>query len=373
MFPRPTHTATNIPFTALPVEEPEDERAFKDHVEALEIDSSKSVSEGHRHPQRLLPGNDNSLSRCKGAIKFCRKRFILVTLAAGALASILITITYEMAYGTSCKGILGDEYNPPLKILEKYNLSRGTSEKPFRVLLYGDRLISRTKINLPEAITKFLPQYHLKFTQYPFSEVAGISELSKSLEDVLYDAADDMGGVDAVILFWDTDVSDTDWYQMSREDKVKHREKYVKSLTRVVKGVRSRDPAPLLAIAGPEVSGEGPLFAPIKFNGVDYDYFRVYKMYEDYRIINRATCAVHNLPYIDVRRAFLDATPWLRFGFKGCLTADGESESEEGSMIVAKLFAETILGWLNIDEIRSLNVTSKYVSQIYTPVEYYLW
>jgi hypothetical protein len=353
-------------FAAVPTNEAESESPLRGRNSALEIDADDSSHGDHRAPLRAV----TLRSRIIGAIKFFRKNTTVVLVGMGVLASLLYTIFYELAFGASCRGILGAEYKPPLQILDKYNTDRGTSDKPFRVLLFGDSLIYRTKVSLAETIPKYIPQYNLKIDTYSF-DATGISGLEDKLDSVIVDATDVMGGVDAVILYWDTDIADADWYHMDTAKKINHRRKYVAALTRVVKAVKEE--TPLLAIAGPQIAGEGPLFAPPVFNGVFYDYHRTYSMLEEYRIINRAMCATHQLPYIDVRRAFLDATPWYRWGFRGCLTDDGENGSEEGGHIVAKLFAETIFGWLNTNEVRAQNVTSKYVSQLYRPVEYYLW
>ena len=69
-------------------------------------------------------------------------------------------------------------------------------------------------------------------------------------------------------------------------------------------------------------------------------------MLNRYTKINKDITKSYNLPYIDMRRAFLDALPFSYYGYEGCLTIDGEHENERGTIIVAKLFAESLSNWL---------------------------
>ena len=55
----------------------------------------------------------------------------------------------------------------------------------------------------------------------------------------------------------------------------------------------------------------------------------------------------HNISYIDIRSAYLDALPLYRMSYKGCLTVDGEHENSNGMAIIAKSIAKVVAKWQN--------------------------
>lgn len=69
-------------------------------------------------------------------------------------------------------------------------------------------------------------------------------------------------------------------------------------------------------------------------------------MLEDYKLINKDVVSSFNIPYIDVRQAFLDYIPKFQLCYSLCVTFDGEHENERGTIIVAKLFATNLSKWL---------------------------
>ena len=71
-------------------------------------------------------------------------------------------------------------------------------------------------------------------------------------------------------------------------------------------------------------------------------------MLNRYTKINKEIAGNFNIPYIDMRQAFLDAIPSNYYGYSGCLTIDGEHENENGAVIVSKMFTSQILSWLNL-------------------------
>ena len=69
-----------------------------------------------------------------------------------------------------------------------------------------------------------------------------------------------------------------------------------------------------------------------------------------YTALNKETAASLDVPYIDIRQAFLDFIPSYQLCYSLCVTYDGEHENERGTVIVAKLFAKSLSTWLaNLD------------------------
>jgi len=136
----------------------------------------------------------------------------------------------------------------------------------------------------------------------------------------------------AVILFWDSDCSDVDESTMRKEEVAELRANYTMNLIAVVTQILGT--GSLLAISGPEVLGEG--LREVKT-----------PMLDDYREMNKKVAADYQLPYIDMRKAFLDDCPdkWIQDG--GFDTTDGEHPNDRGTTIEAGLFAKQIQDWLD--------------------------
>ena len=63
--------------------------------------------------------------------------------------------------------------------------------------------------------------------------------------------------------------------------------------------------------------------------------------------MNADIAEAHGIPYIDVRKAFMEVIPFHQLYYKGCVTYDGEHLNSRGMKIAAKLFVGTILEqWL---------------------------
>ena len=65
-----------------------------------------------------------------------------------------------------------------------------------------------------------------------------------------------------------------------------------------------------------------------------------------YSAMNRKVAGDRGLSFIDVRGTFLDQIPWTQMAYAWCLTVDGEHENVAGTVVVARLFAEVLRGWL---------------------------
>ena len=101
-----------------------------------------------------------------------------------------------------------------------------------------------------------------------------------------------------------------------------------------------------MALGGPGVLGEGHKFfapKPGRFHNKE-------AALNWYTTLNKETAASLDVPYIDIRQAFLDFIPSYQLCYSLCVTYDGEHENNRGTIIVAKLFAKSLSTWLaNLD------------------------
>lgn len=65
-----------------------------------------------------------------------------------------------------------------------------------------------------------------------------------------------------------------------------------------------------------------------------------------YNSMNEDVAAHFGIPFINVRKAFLNKIPFYQLCYKHCVTYDGEHENERGTIIVAKLFSDVLSAWL---------------------------
>jgi hypothetical protein len=269
---------------------------------------------------------------------------VLVIIATLTLCIAGLLLTYLVAYA-ACPATyrLGTTYDAPLVIPVSAKLN-GTTKKGYKVVLLGDSLINYPcqHYDLPQMISSFLPQLQFQFYNYgkDGDKISGITErVDLMLNDVLSN-----GGLDAVILYWDSDVSDIDEYDMPRTSVGILRTNYRADVEYALNRIKARCPDCYLALAGPEMIGEGPLF-PVRTHAIVY--YNKQLMLDRYRTINREICSTFHIPYINMRQAFLDAVPSMFYGYSGCLTVDGEHESIRGATVVAKVFASALLYWLS--------------------------
>ena len=130
----------------------------------------------------------------------------VITVAILVVTSIIgLGITYIVAY-TACPSTyhLQDEYNAPLRIP---SVITGTMSKntTFYIALFGDSLINYPwhHYDLPLLISNYLPDFHLHFYNYGKDG----DKISGMMERVDIMLTDTLPHLDAVILFWDSDVS----------------------------------------------------------------------------------------------------------------------------------------------------------------------
>ena len=130
----------------------------------------------------------------------------------------------------------------------------------------------------------------------------------------------------AVILFWDSDCSNIDESKLTPQQVQQLRANYSANLLATERLILAATPR--LAVAGPELLGEGPIGLPDRFANKT-------QMLDDYRVLTRAAADAVEVPYIDMRAAFMAEIPpwWLIYA--GWCTIDGEHPNDRGTRIEA--------------------------------------
>ena len=228
--------------------------------------------------------------------------------------------------------------NPSLRLghpLDRGILA-GTNKTSYKVILFGDSLV-----NTP------YQDYHMKrlilqyFPKYPIGDIvnAGVGgDRIYRMRDRLYRDALDLNP-DAMILLWDSDCSDIDESDYTPDGITELRKKYEDDLVYVVEEIQKA--GVYLVISGPILLGEiGKALKRDRQRILEKE-----QMLDDYRAINRKVAENHNVSYIDLRDNFQRAIPFYRLSHSGCVTSDGEHENENGTKIVARLFAGELYKW----------------------------
>ena len=74
----------------------------------------------------------------------------------------------------------------------------------------------------------------------------------------------------------------------------------------------------------------------------------------EYCEMNKAAADAHNIPYINLRQALMDFVPCTQLSYAWCVTLEGEHLNTRGVVIQAKLFADTLRGWLSTSSAASV-------------------
>ena len=244
---------------------------------------------------------------------------------------------------------------PRLDIIPKLNMSlNGSAERldafydeyianvtqrEYRIALLGDSLVGAMYINYPLefAIKMYLP--HFKFKFLPF-DVSGsrVADIRSRLDPVI------AAKPDGTFIFFDSDECDIEEYRLSRSKVAELRDAYRTDLSYVIQTLNASNPTGYLALAGPSVVGEGPLFGPVPIWSYNHKKIQL----DQYRDINYEIAQAHQIPYLDVRASFKTVSDKFqgRLGYSGCLTTDGNHENEIGATVVAYLLARSLLPWL---------------------------
>jgi hypothetical protein len=133
----------------------------------------------------------------------------------------------------------------------QYQLTDDNNGTRFQVTLFGDSLINRPFLNLDldGKIKSYLPQFELDVTNIA-SSGCKISDMRNKLADVI----DTEPKLDAVILYWDSDVSDVDESKMTLSEIDDLRFKYRTDLSYILSELARN--ITYVAVAGPGILGQ---------------------------------------------------------------------------------------------------------------------
>lgn len=150
--------------------------------------------------------------------------------------------------------------------------------------------------------------------------------------------------INAIMLLWDSDVSDVDEASMSPQQIVSVRDYYRSNITFVIESLRQQQPDLYISMAGPVLLGErqSRYFSPISQDIFDQKQFQL----DAYVRINLEMATWMEIPYINLRKAYYEVLPFYRLAYDECLTIDGEHPNSNGAYVTAKNLAIVLDGWL---------------------------
>ncbi len=207
---------------------------------------------------------------------------------------------------------------------------------PMRIVFVGDSFVHRSLKGhgvleaLRDELERRHPGYDVTVTE------AGVN--GDRIGDILQRLDDDVLALrpEAVVLYWDSDISDVDERGMAPAEVRDLRATYEANLREVLtRLVASRA---FVVMSGPTLIGERPHGQNPKDPQLDA-----------YRRINRKVARALGVRYVDTRRAFFaarpaDAPPDVS---KGLLTEDGEHLNERGALLAEQLFSRPLDLWLS--------------------------
>ena len=254
----------------------------------------------------------------------------------------------------------------------------------FKIVFIGDSLIDRGQVlfQMLDQIRYTLLQKHPLYTFELFNEGVGgnrIDHIRRRLDRSVFPKFPD-----AVVLYWDSDVSDVDENLITRSQLREVRRKYVSNVQSVLQQLLQRGMKVIMS--GPTLLGERP-------HGQNYEDNKI----DEYREINVNIARNLGVDYIDMRKAFFQALPhklaeivcgfpgiyrpwmgltarigamtscWLAEFFSGgwtrlvtnsddnlryrevngYLTLDGEHHNKRGVAIAVQLFSAALDSWLS--------------------------
>ncbi|MCX6550006.1 MAG: GDSL-type esterase/lipase family protein [Acidobacteria bacterium] len=210
-----------------------------------------------------------------------------------------------------------------------------TAVSAIRIVFVGDSLVHRSAADhaMLDAVRAGLTERHPSLT-FELIDAGvngnGIADIQARLdEDVLalHPAA--------VVLYWDSDVSDVDESHMSEAQVATLRAAYKRRLHAVLTTLVASGAH--VIVSGPTLIGELPRGRNPKDRQLDA-----------YRWMNRAMAASLKVVYIDTRRAFFARRPRQApvDADHGLLTEDGEHLNDDGAAVVRDQFVNALDAWL---------------------------
>ena len=146
--------------------------------------------------------NSSSEAMMKPCNYFTSRVIIMAFLVA--LSMIALLITYLAAYSACPSTYHLDQYDAPLHVPSVITENMNNNQT-FYIALFGDSLINYPwhHYDLPLLISSYLPGFHFHFYNYGKDG----DKISGMMERVDIMLTDTLPHLDAVILFWDSDVS----------------------------------------------------------------------------------------------------------------------------------------------------------------------
>ena len=280
-------------------------------LQSLQIDGADSATDSLLSTSSSEPG-PHSVIRWS---RLSAQTFIYCGVGLVLSTSLMLFVWFTLFVDITC--VLNDNYTTPFLLDDSHRVIN--TSRLYEVVLFGDSMIGHPErySQLSKKLQRFMPQFKLNITSLGYSG-SGIEALRYTwLERVLANTTE-RGHIDAMIMLWDSDVSDENW-RISREDILEKKKRYITNTAAVIQRILSTKPGIFLAIAGPLMYGEGPLFAPLRRYDHVYDYRMYSEKYDEFITLNQALCVGFNITYIDVRSTFLSLIPKHRHGFRGNL------------------------------------------------------
>lgn len=146
----------------------------------------------------------------------------------------------------------------------QYQLREDENVTSFQVFLFGDSLINKPFMNLDldGKIKSYLPQFSLDITN-----VASNGCKISNMRDRVVELIEADPKPDAVLIYWDSDVSDVDETRLSSNEVDDLRSKYRSDLSYILSELASN--ISFVALAGPGILGDTPY---------DQHYLRAYNI-----------------------------------------------------------------------------------------------
>lgn len=281
-----------------------------------------SASSSKRDDGRIGPldgGGGGWTRRCLCQVLF-RYRFVL-----WFLLIVAIFVLYIVFFNV---GLIFDRNT------ERFSSASISDPSAKTVVLLGDSLLNRpfTSYNFGAMLRRRLSSHSLVVWNEGLDGNT-IRNIADRLDSAL------SHDPEAVLLLWDSDVSDTNESLLNSTQVATLRAAYTSTLQGVVNDTLHYPSVKYLAVSGPGVLGENPdamfSFQPPRFEDKK-------DMLDAYRLINQQVAAEFGVDYIDLRTSLVQAVPFYWTWYKWWLTKDGEHLNYRGSIILADLFAEAL-------------------------------
>jgi len=213
--------------------------------------------------------------------------------------------------------------------------SVSTNPNALNIVLFGDSLINvpYTYYNLGGLLSNKLTTFYHDINVFnQGNDGQKIAEIALRVDDVLALKPH------AVILQWDSDISDTVFGLLNDDEISELHTTYANTLRSVI-GKLQNHSVEFVAVSGPILLGEGRV-------GLPPSEFSDTNPLDTYRDINQDVCEEMNATYIDMRQRFLDHLPSYWIATQCFLTTDGEHPNRRGTRLIADGFTEALQGWL---------------------------